>query len=186
LDPTVRKVALPSGREITVTDTVGFVRHLPHQLVEAFRSTLEEIADADIVLHLLDASDESPISQLSSVREVLTEIGPSDLRELVVVNKIDAAKPEVIAELRMLIPEAVFISSKTGEGIDALLEVIDKKLAAADLVIDLILPYSAQQLIARVHKVGQVQLIEHLEAGTRLVAAVPPGLAAELRVASNK
>jgi GTP-binding protein HflX len=186
LDPTVRKVQLPSGREITVTDTVGFVRHLPHQLVEAFRSTLEEIADADIVLHLLDASDDSPISQLNSVREVLAEIGPTDLKELVVINKIDAATPETITELRVLVPEAVFISSKTGEGIESLLEIIDEKLAAADLLVDLILPYSAQQLIARVHKVGQVQFIEHLESGTRLVAAVPPSLATELRAASNK
>ena len=184
LDPTVRKVNLPSGRIVTVTDTVGFVRHLPHQLVEAFRSTLEEIADADLVLHLVDGSDESPISQLISVREVLAEIGTNMNRELVVVNKIDNAQPETIRELKQLVPEAVLISAKTGTGIDELLAEIEAKLSEADLVIDLVLPYSQQQLIARAHEVGQVSKLEHLENGTHIVAAVPAALAAQMRAAS--
>lgn len=184
LDPTVRKVNLPSGRIVTVTDTVGFVRHLPHQLVEAFRSTLEEIADADLVLHLVDGSDESPISQLISVREVLAEIGTNMNRELVVVNKIDNAQPETIRELKQLVPEAVLISAKTGTGIDELLAEIEAKLSEADLIIDLVLPYSQQQLIARAHDVGQVSKLEHLENGTHIVAAVPAALAAQMKAAS--
>lgn len=186
LDPTVRKVTLPSGRAITVTDTVGFVRHLPHQLVEAFRSTLEEIADADIVLHLLDASDEAPIMQLNSVREVLAEIGTNMNRELVVINKIDVADPAVLISLKQLAPDAIFISAKTGEGIQELLNVIETKLSESDTKIDLLLPYSAQQLIARAHEIGQVTKLEHLEQGTRLVALVPAALAAQLKAVSIK
>ncbi|MGA0003910.1 MAG: GTPase HflX [Candidatus Nanopelagicales bacterium] len=186
LDPTVRKVTLPSGRAITVTDTVGFVRHLPHQLVEAFRSTLEEIADADLVLHLLDASDEAPIMQLNSVREVLAEIGTNMNRELVVINKIDVADPAVLISLKQLAPDAIFISAKTGEGIQELLNAIETKLSESDTNIDLLLPYSAQQLIARAHEIGQVTKLEHLEQGTRLVAMVPAALAAQLKAVSIK
>ena len=186
LDPTVRKVTLPSGRAITVTDTVGFVRHLPHQLVEAFRSTLEEIADADLVLHLLDASDEAPIMQLNSVREVLAEIGTNMNRELVVINKIDVADPAVLISLKQLAPDAIFISAKTGEGIQELLNAIETKLSESDTKIDLLLPYSAQQLIARAHEIGQVTKLEHLEQGTRLVAMVPAALAAQLKAVSIK
>ena len=186
LDPTVRKIKLPSGREVTVTDTVGFVRHLPHQLVEAFRSTLEEITDADLVLHLLDGSDESPMSQLNAVREVLAELGLTEVKELVVINKVDVADSQTIAEMKLLVPDALFISAKTGTGLAQLLELIDEKLAAVDLVVDLVLPFSAQQLVSRVHKVGRVEKIEHLETGTRIVAAVPAALAEELKAACLK
>ena len=186
LDPTVRKIKLPSGREVTVTDTVGFVRHLPHQLVEAFRSTLEEITDADLVLHLLDGSDESPVSQLNAVREVLAELGLTEVKELVVINKVDVADAQTITEMKLLVPDALFISAKTGTGLAQLLELIDEKLAAADLVVDLVLPFSAQQLVSRVHKVGRVEKIEHLETGTRIVAAVPAALAKELKAACLK
>lgn len=186
LDPTVRKIKLPSGREVTVTDTVGFVRPLPHQLVEAFRSTLEEITDADLVLHLLDGSDESPVSQLNAVREVLAELGLTEVKELVVINKVDVAGAQTITEMKLLVSDALFISAKTGTGLAQLLELIDEKLAAADLVVDLVLPFSAQQLVSRVHKVGRVEKIEHLETGTRIVAAVPAALAEELKAACLK
>ena len=186
LDPTVRKIKLPSGREVTVTDTVGFVIHLPHQLVEAFRSTLEEITDADLVLHLLDGSDESPVSQLNAVREVLAELGLTEVKELVVINKVDVSDAQTITEMKLLVPEALFISAKTGTGLAQLLELIDEKLAATDLVVDLVLPFSAQQLVSRVHKVGRVEKIEHLETGTRIVAAVPAALAEELKAACLK
>lgn len=186
LDPTVRKIKLPTGREVTVTDTVGFVRHLPHQLVEAFRSTLEEITDADLVLHLLDGSDESPVSQLNAVREVLAELGLTEVKELVVINKVDVADVQTITEMKRLVPDAFFISAKTGTGLAQLIELIDEKLAAKDLVVDLILPFSAQQLVSRVHKVGRVEKIEHLESGTRIVAAVPAALAEELKAACLK
>ena len=154
--------------------------------MEAFRSTLEEIADADLVLHLLDASDEAPIMQLNSVREVLAEIGTNMNRELVVINKIDVADPAVLISLKQLAPEAIFISAKTGEGIQELLNVIDTKLSESDTKIDLLLPYSAQQLIARAHEFGQVTKLEHLEQGTRLVALVPAALAAQLKAVSIK
>ena len=186
LDPTVRKVTLPSGRGITITDTVGFVRHLPHQLIEAFQSTLEEISDADLVLHLLDASDDSPISQLDAVREVLGEIGLNLDRELVVINKVDAVSNEMLNTLKKQFPDAVFISARTGEGIPELLQKIELKLTEQDVLVDVLLPYSAQSLIAKAHEVGSVMELEHLPDGTRLKATVPSLLASQLRVAAIK
>jgi GTP-binding protein HflX len=184
LDPTVRKVQTPSGRNITVTDTVGFVRHLPHELIEAFRSTLEEISQSDLLLHILDGSDPAPEAQLVAVKEVLSEIGASSVTELVVINKIDIANPDTLMRLKTLLPEALLISAQTGEGIDKLLIAIDEELSKLDLQIDLVLPYSAAALIAKTHNVGQVTLLEHTEIGTRIVASVPAKLAVELEAAS--
>jgi GTP-binding protein HflX len=184
LDPTVRKVQTPSGRNITVTDTVGFVRHLPHELIEAFRSTLEEISQSDLLLHILDGSDPAPEAQLAAVKEVLSEIGASSVTELVVINKIDIANPDTLMRLKTLLPEALLISAQTGEGIDKLLIAIDEELSKLDLQIDLVLPYSAAALIAKTHNVGQVTLLEHTEIGTRIVASVPAKLAVELKAAS--
>ena len=184
LDPTVRKVQTPSGRNITVTDTVGFVRHLPHELIEAFRSTLEEISQSDLLLHILDGSDPAPEAQLVAVKEVLSEIGASSVTELVVINKIDIANPDTLMRLKTLLPEALLISAQTGEGIDKLLIAIDEELSKLDLQIDLVLPYSAAALIAKTHNVGQVTLLEHTEIGTRIVASVPAKLAVELKAAS--
>ncbi|MEY3567609.1 MAG: hypothetical protein RL587_48 [Actinomycetota bacterium] len=184
LDPTVRKVQTPSGRNITVTDTVGFVRHLPHELIEAFRSTLEEISQSDLLLHILDGSDPAPEAQLAAVKEVLSEIGASSVTELVVINKIDIANLDTLMRLKTLLPEALLISAQTGEGIDKLLIAIDEELSKLDLQIDLVLPYSAAALIAKTHNVGQVTLLEHTEIGTRIVASVPAKLAVELKAAS--
>ena len=184
LDPTVRKVQTPSGRNITVTDTVGFVRHLPHELIEAFRSTLEEISQSDLLLHILDGSDPAPEAQLAAVKEVLSEIGASSVTELVVINKIDMANLATLMRLKTLLPEALLISAQTGEGIDKLLIAIDEELSKLDLQIDLVLPYSAAALIAKTHNVGQVTLLEHTEIGTRIVASVPAKLAVELKAAS--
>lgn len=184
LDPTVRKVQTPSGRNITVTDTVGFVRHLPHELIEAFRSTLEEISQSDLLLHILDGSDPAPEAQLVAVKEVLSEIGASSVTELVVINKIDIANLDTLMRLKTLLPEALLISAQTGEGIDKLLIAIDEELSKLDLQIDLVLPYSAAALIAKTHNVGQVTLLEHTEIGTRIVASVPAKLAVELKAAS--
>ncbi len=184
LDPTVRKVQTPSGRNITVTDTVGFVRHLPHELIEAFRSTLEEISQSDLLLHILDGSDPAPEAQLAAVKEVLSEIGASSVTELVVINKIDMANLDTLMRLKTLLPEALLISAQTGEGIDKLLIAIDEELSKLDLQIDLVLPYSAAALIAKTHNVGQVTLLEHTEIGTRIVASVPAKLAVELKAAS--
>jgi GTP-binding protein HflX len=120
LDPTVRRARTPEGREYTLTDTVGFVRHLPHQLVDAFRSTLEEVVDADLVLHVVDASAPDAMAQVTTVRGVLYEIGARDHTELLALNKIDVAPPEWVAALRNVYPEAVPVSALTGEGVEDL------------------------------------------------------------------
>ena len=117
LDPTVRRCETADGRTYTLADTVGFVRHLPHQLVEAFRSTLEEVADADLMLHVVDASDADPEEQIRSVREVLADIDALAVPEQLVFNKIDAADPETLIRLRALAPDAIFVSARTGEGL---------------------------------------------------------------------
>jgi GTP-binding protein HflX len=129
LDPTVRRTRTADGREYTLTDTVGFVRHLPHQLVEAFRSTLEEVVDADLVLHVVDASAADAMDQVTTVRGVLYEIGARDHTELLALNKVDVAPPEWVAALRSAYPSAVPVSAVTGEGLDDLRAAIDEALA---------------------------------------------------------
>jgi GTP-binding protein HflX len=180
LDPTVRRSFTPDGRVFTVADTVGFVRHLPHQLVEAFRSTLDEVTDADLVLHVVDGSDSDPEGQLAAVRVVLGEIGATDIPEQVVVNKIDAADPQLLARLRRREPGAVFVSAVTGEGVDALRAIIAERLPKPDIDVDVLLPYERGDLVARVHDEGEVLEVEHTGAGTRLRAKVPHPLAGVL------
>ncbi len=128
LDPTTRRTTTSDGRIYTMSDTVGFVRHLPHQLVEAFRSTLEEVADSDLILHVVDGSHPDPEGQLAAVREVFAEIGASQVPELVVINKADAADPMVLARLRQREPHSVVVSAKTGEGIAEALAVVEGEL----------------------------------------------------------
>ena len=125
LDPTTRRTETQDGRVYTVSDTVGFVRHLPHQLVEAFRSTLEEVADSDLVLHVVDGSHVDPEGQLAAVREVFAEIGADKVPELVVINKADAADPMVLARLKQREPHSVVVSAKTGEGIEEALRAVE-------------------------------------------------------------
>jgi GTP-binding protein HflX len=177
LDPTVRRAFTPDGRVFTVADTVGFVRHLPHQLVEAFRSTLDEVGDADLVLHVVDGADPDPEGQLAAVRQVLGEIGATDVPEQVVVNKIDAASPDMLARLRRREPGAVFVSARTSEGLDELRGVIADRLPRPDVDVDVLLPYDRGDLVARVHDEGEVLSSEHTGAGTRLTARVPAPLA---------
>jgi GTP-binding protein HflX len=184
LDPTVRKARTPNGRDITVTDTVGFVRHLPHQLVEAFRSTLEEVAEADLILHVVDGSDEAPEEQLTAVREVLAEIGAQDVAEIVVVNKADAADPVVLARILRREPHSLAVSARTGEGIEELLRRIDVDLPHAAVAVDLVVPYSRGDLVARAHREGELDAVEHVEEGTHLVGRVSESLAQELDAAS--
>jgi GTP-binding protein HflX len=124
LDPTVRRVTGPEGTLFTLTDTVGFVRHLPHQLVDAFRSTLEEVARADLVVHVVDACAPDALSQVTAVRGVLYEIGAAQVPELLVLNKVDCAGPEALAALRRAYPQALLVSAVTGEGVDVLREAI--------------------------------------------------------------
>ena len=182
LDPTVRKLDLPSGRHCTIADTVGFVRHLPHHLVEAFRSTLEEVTDADLVVHVVDGSDPHPEDQLSAVREVLAEIGAGNLPELVVINKADIADPLQLAALRRREPDALIVSAHTGEGIEELLERLDARLPRPEIEVDVVVPYDRGDLVAAAHAEGEVLSQEHLAEGTRLRARVRPDLAARLGV----
>jgi GTP-binding protein HflX len=180
LDPTVRKAQTQAGRAFTLADTVGFVRHLPHQLVEAFRSTLEEVADADLVLHVVDGSDGDPEAQLDAVRVVLREIGADGLPELVVINKADAADPLALARLRRREPNSVVVSARTGEGLAELLAVIERDLPRLDREVRLLLPYDRGDLVARVHDLGEVLKLEHTGEGTELHARVPESLTGEI------
>ncbi|TEX50679.1 MAG: GTPase HflX, partial [Actinomycetales bacterium mxb001] len=185
LDPTVRRLELPSGRACTVADTVGFVRHLPHHLVEAFRSTLEEVTEADLVLHVVDGSDAEPEEQMSAVREVLSEIGAGNLPELIVINKCDMADPLDIARLRRVEPDAIVVSARTGEGIPELLAALDARLPHPEIDVDIVVPYERGDLVAQAHERGEVIAEEHLAEGTRLKARVSPELAARLQAAAR-
>ena len=184
LDPTVRKAVTPSGREMTVTDTVGFVRHLPHQLVEAFRSTLEEVADADLIVHVVDGSDDEPEAQLTAVRAVLADIGAQDVPELVVVNKSDAAESDVLSRLLRREPHSIAVSARSGDGIDKLLSLIEDELPHAPMQVDLIVPYDRGDLVARAYREGELDVVEHIEAGTRIIGRVGEGLARDLTEAA--
>jgi GTP-binding protein HflX len=180
LDPTVRRSRTPDGRDFTLADTVGFVRQLPHQLVEAFRSTLEEVAGSDVVLHVVDGSHPDPEGQLAAVREVLAEVGAQDLPEIVVVNKVDAADAAVVQRLLLRERRAVAVSARTGAGIEQLVEVLAEVLPRPDVEVDALVPYSRGDLVHRVHAEGEVLAEEHRGDGTRLHARVGPGLASEL------
>jgi len=184
LDPAVRRAQTASGRDYTLTDTVGFVRHLPHQLVEAFRSTLEETAEADLILHVVDGSDPEPEAQIAAVRGVLSEIGAGQVPEIIVVNKIDSADPVVLQGLRAREPGSLSVSAKTGAGLAALAEAVEAALPRLDVQVKLVVPYTRGDLVARAHAEGEVLEAEHLADGTRLDARVPPGLAAQLQAAS--
>ena len=168
-----------------LTDTVGFVRHLPTQLVEAFRSTLEEVVDADLLVHVVDGSDVNPLAQINAVRQVISEViadhHGDPPPELLVVNKIDAASDLTLAKLRHALPGAVFVSARTGDGIDALRRRMSELAAPTDTAVDVVIPYDRGDLVARVHADGRVQQAEHNPDGTRIKARVPVALAASLR-----
>ncbi|MCP2256787.1 GTP-binding protein HflX [Streptoalloteichus tenebrarius] len=184
LDPTTRRSTTPDGWPYTLTDTVGFVRHLPHQLVEAFRSTLEEVADADLLLHVVDGSDPAPERQVTAVRDVLAEITEERDApmppELLVVNKVDAADEVALARLRHLLPDAVFVSARTGAGMVELRERIAERLPRPDVLVDVLVPYTRGDMVARVHAEGEVLAEEHTAEGTQLRAKVRPDLAGVL------
>ncbi|HEU4363778.1 MAG TPA: GTPase HflX [Mycobacterium sp.] len=189
LEPTTRRGIFDDSRPFVLTDTVGFVRHLPTQLVEAFRSTLEEVADADLLLHVVDGSDANPLAQISAVRQVVGEVF-ADFRaehdgrpapELLVVNKIDAADDLTLAQLRRTLPEAVFVSAHSGDGLDRLRQKMSQLVAPTDTAVDVTIPYHRGDLVSRVHADGRVQHTEHNSAGTRMKARVPVELAARLQ-----
>ncbi|MCL2850169.1 MAG: GTPase HflX, partial [Micrococcales bacterium] len=186
LDPTVRRATTPDGRAYTLTDTVGFVRSLPHQLVEAFRSTLEEVAEADIVVHVVDAAHDDPEGQIAAVRTVLAGIdGAGDLPEVIVLNKADLADLAQIARLRTKEPGAVVISARTGEGLDELCQLVADTLPRPDVLVDVVVPYDRGDLVHLVHERGEVEHCEHREDGTALRARVDPGLAHQLQAVAR-
>lgn len=180
LDPTVRQARTPSGREFTISDTVGFVRDLPHQLVEAFRSTLEEVADSDLILHVVDGSDPDPEGQLTAVRQVLAEIEASHIPELVVINKVDAADPYVIDRLKLREKNSIAVSALTGEGIEELLREIEAQLPSLQFDIKVLIPYENGDLMGRIYKEGNVVSREDTVDGYLVVGQVPEALARQL------
>ena len=180
LDPTVRRAETPDGRTYTLADTVGFVRHLPHQLVEAFRSTLEEVAEADLILHVVDGSDADPEAQLAAVRAVLADVDAQDVPELVVVNKADVADPLVVDRIRRREKHSVLVSARTGAGVEELRLLIARELPRPSVSVDVLLPYERGDLVSRVHDEGEVLEEEHRADGTLVRALVPAALAGEL------
>ena len=183
LDTTVRKTNAPSGREVTISDTVGFVRHLPHQLVDAFRSTLEEVSDADLILHVVDAADEDPHGQYLAVREVLNEIGGDNIREILVLNKIDLIDPDTLAELEREFSQAIFVSAHKAIGLDELWVEIEKALPDPTVEFEGVISYSRGDLLAKIHQVGRLNSLENLESGMQISALVPAQLAHQLNLA---
>jgi len=181
LDPTTRKTTTIDGRVYTLTDTVGFVRHLPHQLVESFRSTLEEIGEADLVIHVIDGSDAHPEDQVVAVREVLAEIDAAQVPEILVVNKIDTADEITLGRLRHLLPHAIFVSARTGEGIADLRLLIAGSLPDPAMRIEVLVPFNLGSLVSRVHAEGTVLSEEHTADGTLIQAKVYPALAGVLQ-----
>ena len=182
LEPTTRRGEFDDGRPFVLTDTVGFVRHLPTQLVEAFRSTLEEVVDADLLVHVIDGSDVNPLAQIEAVRQVIGEVQADHhappAPELLVVNKIDAASEIMLAQLRRALPGAVFVSARTGEGLDRLRARLGEMVEPREVVVDVTIPYTRGDLVARLHDEGRIDATDHTGDGTRVKARVPAALAA--------
>ena len=178
LDPTVRKAMTPDGIGYTLSDTVGFVRNLPTQLVEAFRSTLEEVADADVILHVVDGSHPDPEGQIAAVRSVFAEVDAHRIPEIIVLNKADAADPAVVARIRSKEPHAVVVSARTGEGIDELERAIAATIPRPDVRLELLIPFTRGELVSRLHSADAEILAEgYEEGGTRLSVLVREDIA---------
>ena len=173
LDSTVRRIELPGGKGVLVSDTVGFVRRLPHQLVEAFRSTLDEVAQATLLLHVVDAANPDPDGQIDAVREVLRQIGAGTVDELLVVNKTDVADPVMVERLMALYPGAVAVSAASGDGMERLLDAVAAMLEGVTTLVDLVVPYDRGDVVARLHEMGDVIGEDHVATGTRLRVKLP-------------
>jgi GTP-binding protein HflX len=172
LDATVRKTETDQGQLYTLADTVGFVRNLPHQLVEAFRSTLEELADADVLVHVVDASHPDPAAQLATVHEVIAEVDASSIPEIVVFNKSDLASDDDRVVLRGLVPQGVFVSARTGEGVDELRRRVAELLPQPTIEVDLLVPFEHGEIVAMLHGGAKVLETSYVEEGTRVRALV--------------
>ena len=182
LDPTVRKTESADGRIYTLVDTVGFVRHLPHQLVEAFKSTLEEVSEADLIVHVVDGSHPDPFEQLRAVREVINEIGGGEIMEIIAVNKADVASPEVLMEILRKESNAYAISARTGYGIENLIRAVEAALPKPKVEIKAIIPFSRGDLVSAVHEQGEIISEEYLPEGTKLHAMVGGALARKIEL----
>ncbi|MCJ7436160.1 MAG: GTPase HflX [Acidimicrobiia bacterium] len=179
LDPTTRRLRLPGGETVLCSDTVGFVRRLPHQLVEAFRSTLDEVRDADLLVHVVDATAPDAESQIEAVRGVLDEIGAGEIPELLVVNKIDTADPDRVRELAR--NRAISASARTGEGIDRLVAAIGDRLRALSPPVELVVPYDRGDVLAALHRDGEVLVEVHADGGMRVRARLEEADAGRFR-----
>jgi GTP-binding protein HflX len=177
LDPTVRRTTTKEGRNYTLVDTVGFVRHLPHQLVEAFKSTLEEVESADVIVHVVDGSHSDPIEQIRSVREVISEIGASETLEIIAINKSDIAEQETMMQLLRAEPNSYAISTRTGFGIETLVAAIEASLPHPNIEIEAVIPFSRGDLVSAIHERGEVLSEEYLPEGTSIKARVDGSLA---------
>lgn len=180
LDPTVRKTTTPDGRPYTLADTVGFVRQLPHQLVEAFRSTFEEVTMSDVIVHVVDASHEDPAQQIKTVRDVVGEVEARDIPEIIVFNKCDLIDGDQQILLRGLEPNAVFVSAKTGEGVEALQQLIADTIPEPDVEVTAVIPYEHGEIVSMIHKSGHVLDTDYVESGTRIHARVSVEMAARI------
>lgn len=170
LDPTTRRLDLPDGRSCVLSDTVGFVRKLPHMLVEAFKSTLEEASRADLIVHVIDGSASDPEGQHAAVREVLQEIGAAEIPQLLVVNKTDALDQMSLARLKKTFPDAVFVSALSGSGIEDLLNELAVRIPRPEVEVVLLVPYDRGDVAAALHAAGAVESEDYDEAGTRIRA----------------
>jgi GTP-binding protein HflX len=181
LDPRTRRLDLPGGEAVLLSDTVGFVRKLPHQLVEAFRSTLEVVNESDLLVHVVDSTSPDPQSQIDAVRSVLGEIGASDVVELMAFNKADVADAADLDRLMAHYPGSVSLSALSGDGIATLLEAIGDRLRAAANVVELDIPYDRGDVLAAVHREGEVLTEEHTQASTLVRVRVDAVGAARFR-----
>ena len=177
LDPTVRKTTSSDGRIYTLSDTVGFVRHLPHQLIEAFKSTLEEVSEADLIVHVVDGSHPDPQEQIRAVRGVINEIGGGDIVEIIAINKADIAPPEMIMQLLRQEPNSFAFSARTGFGIETLVAAIESSLPRPRVEITAVIPFSRGDLVSAIHERGEIFSEDYLPEGTSIHALVDGSLA---------
>jgi GTP-binding protein HflX len=177
LDPTVRKSTSSDGRIYTLSDTVGFVRHLPHQLIEAFKSTLEEVSGADLIVHVVDGSHPDPQEQLRAVREVIREIGGGEIPEIIAINKADIAPPEKIMQLLREEANSFAFSARTGFGIETLVAAIESSLPRPRVEIKAVIPFSRGDLVSAIHERGEIFTEDYLPEGTSIHALVDGALA---------
>ena len=177
LDPTVRRSETSDGRVYTLSDTVGFVKHLPHDLIDAFKSTLEEVSGADVIVHVVDGSHPDPLGQIAAVRGVIDEIGGAKIPEIIAINKADIADPETMALVLRQEPDAYPISVHTGAGITELVRAIETSLPRPRVEVRTLVPYNRGDLVSQIHEHGEILSEEYLAEGTSLHALVDGSLA---------